>query len=263
MSELSFIKYQGLGNDFIVVEASDEYAVSPERARTLCDRHFGIGADGVLLVLPGKDGAHARMKVLNADGSVPEMCGNGLRCVVKHVGEARGLSEVVVETDAATFQCVRKSDGHITIDMGVVKPSHETRIDVDARGFTVREVDLGNPHAVIFEETSIREAATLGPRIEKLAAFPRGVNVEFVKDTGEALDVVVWERGVGLTLACGTGACAVARAAVDRGLRTAETDIAVKLPGGSLTIHIKSDGHLLMTGPAVRVFLGRLPPCAS
>ena len=262
MTELAFTKYQGLGNDFVVIDASDPEQMTPERAREICDRHFGIGADGVLLVLSGDKGAHARMKVLNADGSVPEMCGNGLRCVAEHVGRARNLPEVIVATDAGTFTCAR-TEGNVRVDMGIVAASVETRIEVAGRGYIVREVDMGNPHAVVFDAELARSdaAAKLGPKFQKHAQFPRGVNVEFVHDThNAALNVVVWERGVGLTLACGTGACAVARAAVDTMRRSVNEDILVALPGGTLTMRVERDNRLIMTGPAQRVFAGQLAP---
>jgi len=256
MRDAQFTKYQGLGNDFVLIDARDESAVRPEDARAMCDRHFGVGADGVLLVLPGERGAHARMRVLNADGSVPEMCGNGLRCVAEHVGRARGLREVVVATDAGVYTCVRGDADLVTVDMGQIAPSREERLVVAGRELTLHLVDMGNPHAVIFDATLAREAATLGPQIERHAAFPRGINVEFVTDTPASLDVVVWERGVGLTLACGTGACAVARAAVDTSRRPPNAPLLVRLPGGSLTLTVSTT--LKMQGPATPVFTGTL-----
>jgi diaminopimelate epimerase len=257
---LRFEKYEGLGNDFIVV-SGDDGAVTPERAVDLCDRHFGIGADGVLLVLaPRAPSAAARVRILNADGSVAEMCGNGVRCVARYVAELRGLHEgtLVIETDAGDRACDVRADGLVTVDMGIVRVLGDRRIDVDGDALSVTVADAGNPHAVLVGSYARGEVERLGPRIATHAAFPRGANVEFARLTGvpDALDVIVWERAVGLTLACGTGACATAAVACQKGLVGYGRPVSVRLPGGMLEIVVAGDGRTTMHGPARRVFAG-------
>ncbi|MGH7271589.1 MAG: diaminopimelate epimerase, partial [Polyangiaceae bacterium] len=221
---MQFFKYEGLGNDFVVVEASQEAAITPERAASLCDRRFGVGADGVLLILPARTpGADVRMRVLNADGSVPEMCGNGVRCVALHVARARGLSEgtVRVDTDAGVSACAvddAERQGIVTVEMGLVRLYGDRSIDVDGRRMTITVADAGNPHAVLFGAFARGDVDLLGPRLATHPDFPRGTNVEFSRVASDGIDLVVWERGVGITLACGTGACATTAVACEKGL---------------------------------------------
>lgn len=256
MESLDFEKYEGLGNDFVVIEAEDERAVSVARARELCDRRLGIGADGVLLVLPSKTaGTDGRMVVINADGSIPEMCGNGLRCVALHVARHKKLAEgtLTFDTDAGPKRCDVAGE-IITIDMGVVKHTG----DVTLEGITWSLGDAGNPHAITVHPASRAEIDTIGPRIEKNAHFPKGTNVEFavVKSPTE-IDLIVWERGVGITQACGTGACATAAVAIAKGWVPAGNEIRVNLLGGPLFIKLTEAGHAIMRGPAKFVFAGR------
>ncbi|MCA9618251.1 MAG: diaminopimelate epimerase, partial [Myxococcales bacterium] len=239
----------GLGNDFIVVTSS----IEPEHVVRLCDRHFGIGADGVLIVEPGP-----RMIVINADGSRPEMCGNGLRCVVGHLAEDEGATEdegeLSVATDAGDKRChYRRGPAgsvEVSVDMGPAK--------VDApfthRRFELTPVNMGNPHVVSFDDHEDADLDLIGPELQTLIAG--GVNVELCRLRGGGVDVAVWERGVGRTLACGTGACAVAAAACARGLHRYGEPLAVRLPGGTLTIVVPASGGVVMTGPAERVFVG-------
>ena len=265
MSTLPFEKYEGLGNDFIVVESRDEGLVSPSVAARLCDRHFGVGADGVLLVLPPRERAHlARMRVLNADGSMPEMCGNGLRCVALHVARTRGVHEGTYETDAGTRFC--RVDGlfgagaKITVDMGKVAWTGDRAIDIDGAKLVVSTADAGNPHAVAFGETSRAEIERLGPRVAEHPAFDGGTNVEFATLRDGRIDLVVWERGVGLTLACGTGACATVAVACEKGLLPFGAPVVVRLPGGDLEVTIARGDEAcraLMRGAAHHVFSGR------
>ena len=261
---MKFRKYEGLGNDFVVVDASDEGVVSPERAVALCDRRFGVGADGVLLVLPPrKDGCDVRMKVLNADGSVPEMCGNGVRCVAVHVARARGLREgtVRVETDAGASDCAVEDahdEGIVTVDMGVIQVAGDRHVEVDGKRVLVTVADAGNPHAVLFGTFARSDVDHLGPRIATHPDFPRGTNVEFSRVAADRIDLTVWERGVGVTLACGTGACATAAVAVSKGLARRGVPIVVRLPGGRLEITIDDAGRATMRGPARFVFSGVL-----
>jgi diaminopimelate epimerase len=258
----AFSKYEGLGNDFVVVDAVREDAISAALAMDLCDRRRGIGADGVLLVLPARGEGDARMKVINADGSVPEMCGNGLRCVALHVARARGTStsELVFDTDAGPRRCTiddAGARGLVTVDMGIVRIDGTRDVDLGSATLTVEVADTGNPHAILFGEWARWEVDSIGPRIEKNLAFPAGTNVEFARAKGRQIDLVVWERGVGVTLACGTGACATAAVACARELAPYDTPIAVNLPGGTLDITIdRASGRAIMSGPARRVFAG-------
>ncbi|HEY5240153.1 MAG TPA: diaminopimelate epimerase [Polyangiaceae bacterium] len=258
-ASLSFEKYEGLGNDFILVDVADADAITSEEATRLCDRRFGVGADGVILVMPPVTSASdARIRVLNADGSVPEMCGNGVRCVALHVAAARKQANgaVRLETDAGERTCVLDGDGMVTVDMGVVRVLGDRAVDVDGRSIVVTVADAGNPHAVLFGTFARRDVEHLGPRIATHPAFPRGTNVEFAGAPGNGLDLVVWERGVGITMACGTGACATVAVACEKGLAVRGKPIAVRLPGGRLDVTVGDDGRTTMRGPARRVFSG-------
>jgi diaminopimelate epimerase len=256
---LRFQKYEGLGNDFVVVDAEADDAVSPERAAQLCDRRFGVGADGVILVLPARaPGCDARMRVLNADGSIPEMCGNGIRCVAVHVAGARGIGAglVRIDTDSGERACQVEAGGTVTVDMGIVRVLGDRAVDVDGRSVVLALADAGNPHAVLFGSFARGDVEHLGPRIATHAAFPRGTNVEFACVVGDGIDLVVWERGVGITMACGTGACATAAVARDKGLVGRAQRVTVRLPGGSLEIAVADDGRATMRGPARHVYSG-------
>lgn len=262
MQALAFHKYEGLGNDFVLVEGDREDGVSPDLARAICDRRVGVGADGVLLVLPPRTArAQARMRVLNADGSIPEMCGNGLRCAALHVARSRGLArgELVFDTDAGERACQIDDEagaGLVTVDMGVVRVGRDERVDVDGQAWDVTLADAGNPHAITTREASRGAIAVVGPRIERDARFPAGTNVEFARFRGAEVDLVVWERGVGVTMACGTGACATVAVGVAKGWVPAGQETTVHLPGGPLSITINEDGRAIMRGPARHVFSG-------
>lgn len=253
-----FFKYEGLGNDFVVIEATRDDAVPVEVARRLCDRRLGVGADGVLLVLPGRSaGADGRMVVINADGSIPEMCGNGLRCVALHVARSRNLSEGTLhfDTDAGEKRC-DVAGNIVTIDMGVVKHTG----DVELEGFSWSLGDAGNPHAITIQPADRQTIETVGPRVEKHAHFPSGTNVEFaVVRTEKEIDLIVWERGVGITQACGTGACATVAVAIAKGWIPPGNEVTVNLIGGPLVIRMTPDGHAIMRGPANFVFRGSTP----
>jgi diaminopimelate epimerase len=262
---LAFHKYEGLGNDFVLVEAEHETAVTAELARTLCDRRFGVGGDGVLLVLPPVTAAaSARMRVLNADGSVPEMCGNGLRCAVLHVARSRQQTsgELTFDTDAGVRPCViddHDRRGLVTVDMGVVRVTGDVAIDVG--GGDVWELalaDAGNPHAITTRATTREVMERVGPRLATHERFPAGTNVEFAAFGKGRIDLVVWERGVGITHACGTGACATAAVGVAKGLVARDEEVAVHLPGGLLFVTIRADGRAIMRGPARHVFSGEV-----
>jgi diaminopimelate epimerase len=258
---LPFDKYEGLGNDFILIESNDEASITPARAAELCDRRFGIGADGVLLVLPPRrTGCAARMRVLNADGSLPEMCGNGVRCVALHVAEARGQhgGTVRIETDAGERACALEDDGGVTVDMGIVRVLGERAVEIDGRSVVVSLADAGNPHAVLFGAFSLQDVEHLGPRLATHPAFPRGTNVELACVLSDGIDLVVWERGVGITMACGTGACATVAVACAKELVVRGRPHAVRLPGGRLDVTIDAAGRATMRGPARHVFAGTI-----
>jgi diaminopimelate epimerase len=263
MSTLTFAKYEGLGNDFIVVEAVSEAAFPAELAKRLCDRHFGIGADGVLLVLPpASREARARMVVLNADGSRPEMCGNGVRCVALHLAlkDELAAGALTIDSDAGPRRITLERAGSsamAAVEMGhaVLEPELVQRFR--GRDLSFSRVSMGNPHAIAFD-TELGESALdeLGPELS--ARVPGGSNVELVSSKGaRELELLVWERGVGRTLACGTGACATAVAAAITGRAPFDQPIRVGLPGGDLEITVRRETlAVTMRGPARLVFSG-------
>ncbi len=260
----SFEKLEGLGNDFIVVRASREADVAREWARAVCYRRRGIGGDGVLVMLPPEtEGADARMRVINADGSVPEMCGNGLRCAALHLALLRGLSrgELRIETDAGVRSCTFERDGDtalVVADMGLVRVLEDVEVQAAGERVVLTRADAGNPHAVSFRPVTRAEFERLGPALSVAPVFARGTNVEFVSVGTDGLDVLVWERGAGPTLACGTGACAAAAVALAKGLVPARDSILVRLPGGPLEVLFdRATGKTTIRGPARRVFSGR------
>ena len=286
---MKFAKYHGAGNDFVVVDlranpqSADALAIQdPEVVRRVCDRQFGVGGDGVLAVLPPiSPDSDARMRVLNADGSEAEMCGNGIRCVVRELAERGGVAKktLAIDTGAGRLVCELSGDG-VTVAMGrarlergeigMIGPAKERCVDqpIEARGRTLRvtAVSMGNPHAVIFvDDPDLLELAkSLGPTLEHHAWFPNRTNVEFVRVRSKTeLDVVVWERGCGITLACGTGACATVAAAIVNGRADFDTDVRVNLLGGTLSIRVLPNmADVLMHGPATHVFDGVLEPRA-
>jgi diaminopimelate epimerase len=270
----------GLGNDFVVVDCiTHPYNVEQlvAAAPFLCDRHFGIGGDGLILVLPSLDGDF-RMRIINSDGSEPEMCGNGIRCFARYVYE-HGLTtktQLMVNTLAGLI-CPELvlEDGHmraVRVDMGEPRLERseipmqgpagqvlEEPLQVNGSGYRVTAVSMGNPHAVIFvENADAFPVEQVGPKIETHPDFPRKTNVEFVQVINPThLKMRVWERGAGITLACGTGACATLVAGVLTG--HAERTAVVDLPGGPLEIAWSdADNHVYMTGPAEEVFGGTI-----
>ena len=261
---MRFAKLHGLGNDFVLLDLrglSDARPPSAERALSLCDRHRGIGADGVLTLLDGD-----RLVIHNADGSVPEMCGNGARCAALWIATDRctrpaPASEVVLHTDAGPRPCGVRAEspgsGLVEVEMGVAEVSVARGLP---GGFTAVPVSTGNPHRVIFtdgpRERLTELARTAGPGLCRA----EDANIEFVARAGEARYLVsVWERGAGFTEACGTGACAVAAAAVERGEVEAGREIAVELPGGPLAIwRDPRTGQMRMRGPAELVYRGEM-----
>jgi len=260
MTQLTFQKWDGLGNDFIIVEAADESAwPSAELVRRLCDRRRGVGADGVLVVEPAREGRAAKMIVFNADASRPEMCGNGLRCVAAYVAAPRSSSLLVVETDAGFRSCTvqrEEDEADVEVDMGVPSFRGELRLDFSGSCFTFHRAAIGNPHAVTFDPCPPSLAAQVGPAVE--GSLPGGANVEFATIRDDAIDITVWERGVGFTQACGTGACAVLAVACELGIAKYGELTTMRLPGGALQIRVDGRvGHperITMRGPARRAF---------
>lgn len=270
-----FDKIEGLGNDFIVVDAAAFPDLSVSRARALCDRHRGIGADGVLIVDP----IAMSMRVINADGSRPEMCGNGIRCVMLWLaqrGRAHVGSTLAIATDAGAHACTLLSfeagDAEVRVAMRpyAIEPERAlvaSEVPLIEADFPAEDghhvigtyVSMGNPHFVIFDAAAQR-AADVAPAIERHRLFPSRVNVGLAEQTGpSALTLRVFERGVGYTEACGTGACAAAAAAVETGRMNRGEPIAVTLPGGELEIIVGERGTpVYMTGPAHHVFRGEL-----
>ncbi len=249
---MDFVKMEGLGNDFVIVEGPA--VVSRSDVQRLCDRRFGVGADGVLMATP-LGGQKVAMEYWNADGGKAEMCGNGLRCIAK-LAVARGWVDnapMEIETAVGPLGAEVLDDGRVRALMG-----HPKRGDSDSvavAGVTVHPVSVGNPHAVIFvDDPFAADVTELGPRIERDPIFPNGTNVEFVKvESGNRIRMRIWERGVGETMASGTGATAAAFAAAL--YEGAQSPIDVLLPGGNLTVEIVDD-EAWVTGPANFVFSG-------
>lgn len=263
MRALRFDKLEGLGNDFILVERDGP--LSADQVAELCDRHFGVGADGVLHVLPPSTrGARARMLVMNADGSQPEMCGNGLRCVALALAQKDAATAIsyAIDTDAGTLACEVERDGdsaQVRVNMGRGQPHgvHAARFEGSELGF--ERVSIGNPHAILLDASYDAAALDrLGPLVSGQIAG--GTNVELVRALAPGrFELLVWERGVGRTLACGTGAAATAVALCRSGRAKFGEPIEIRLPGGPLEIAV-TEGTLAVSvkGPARRVFSGEV-----
>lgn len=251
----------------------DRRALSPEAlehevaalqplAQTLCDRRTGVGGDGLLVVGSGPPGTDGSMLVINPDGSRPEMCGNGLRCVAQHLAEFVGRNTLLVQTDAGTKTCTVTGAGReveVGVDMG---PGVDLGTRTVASGRSYRAVSMGNPHAIAFvDEDPHPLCRAEGPAAELDAVFENRTNVEFARMAEGRMTLWVWERGCGITQACGTGACAAACAAVWSGLHPHDQPLAVDLPGGRLWITVPQDpaGGVHMRGPARIVFDGAVP----
>ena len=273
---LRFTKMHGCGNDYVYINCFEETVEDPAAlAVRLSDRHKGIGGDGVILICPS-DVADAKMRMFNLDGSEGKMCGNGIRCVAKYVfdhGIAR-KEELKIETLSGVKTClIHEENGEavsVTVDMGkaILRPGEipvalpgdcviHQNVEVAGGIYEITCVSMGNPHCVIFgEDPDGLELSEIGPRFEHDPLFPQGVNTEFIQVLdGHTLKMRVWERGSGETMACGTGACASAVAAVLCGYCPMGEDILVRLRGGDLTIRYEQD-RVWMTGEAVTVFQG-------
>ncbi len=266
----AFLKMHGLGNDFVVFDGrKNAIVLSPGLARAVADRRFGIGCDQVIVIEKARNGADAAMRILNADGGEVEACGNAARCVARVLMEEKDGTETEIETVGGLLHCIDADNGRVTVDMGPprldwkeiplahAEDTNTFRFGVDGRDYIAAAVSVGNPHCVLFMDDAERAAvAELGPKIEHHALFPQRTNVEFVTvQSPKRLRMRVWERGVGITQACGTGACATAVAAHRRGL--AERNVEVVLDGGTLAITWReSDNHVLMTGASSLSFSG-------
>ena len=255
-----FAKYHATENDFVVLVDTE---VSPELARRVCDRHRGVGADGLLSL--NRDGDHFRMVIYNADGSRPEMCGNGFRCAIKHLVDQRLMQPPYrLMTDAGLLNARTEVGGdgkvsEVSVDLGPPRtPVSEARVEIGGEVIIGHEVSMGNPHFVVASNNPAEDAQRLGPVLSKHPHFPKQVNVEFVNFLEQhQVTAVVFERGVGITRACGTGACAAA--VVGASLGHTSWPLSVKLPGGTLRIEHLKDGHIEMTGSVVHVFDGQWP----
>jgi len=236
--------------------------VAESSVRRLCDRHFGIGGDGILFVGPGRTaGAAATMVIRNADGSQPEMCGNGIRCVALHVArkEGRDKADLTIDTDAGPLLCKVEKD-QVEVEMGNLTELGPIDVTVEGRVHRFARLSAGNPHAITFAAYDSREIDLIGPAVATSPLFPEGTNVEFARlaDDG-SIDLVVWERGVGRTLACGTGASATVGAACLARRRSFDEFVEVRLPGGPLRVRVQR-GTLAATmrGPARLIFEGEV-----
>lgn len=267
----AFLKMHGLGNDFAVFDARNgPVALDAATARAIADRRRGIGCDQVIVIAPAARGADAAMRIYNADGGEVESCGNAARCVAQLLMAEKGTETVRLETAGGPLLCSRHND-LITVDMGAPRfdwkdipmsgPTDTSKFNFAVDGVQVEAsaVSVGNPHCVIFVgDANSAPVAEVGPQIERHLLFPERTNVEFATvQSQERIRMRVWERGAGITQACGTGACATAVAAARRGLTGRKVDVA--LDGGVLTIEWReSDGHVLMTGPATLAFRGEI-----
>jgi diaminopimelate epimerase len=253
------VKSHGLGNDYIVIDpATVPFRVTPEAVRLICDRHLGVGSDGILLVAPG-DGADFGLRIFNPDGSEAEKSGNGLRIFAKFLRE-RGYTDrdrFTVSTLGGRVTCsLELADGRvaqITVDMGKARFDPLDAIDVDGRRFEVTSVSLGNPHCVIVvPDLGTVDVHGLGPKIEHHPTFPKRTNVQFAQVLSRAeVRILIWERGAGYTLASGSSSCAVVAACHRRGL--VDRDVTVSMAGGELRIAMAEDGELRMRGPAEEI----------
>lgn len=257
---MRFTKMHGVGNDFLIFDRGEVLSVDlPRLARRACDRHFGVGADGILVPQPSEV-ADLKMVYLNSDGSTAEMCGNGIRCLARYARDHRlvGGESLTIETEAGIKKLLLQKDGSSRVDIGTPVFNSGVRLG----GFNFLRVSVGNPHAVVFleseEEVEALDLGAVGPPIESNSIFPKGANVEFVfvRDTTD-LRMRIWERGAGETLGSGTGSGAVAVAAMRLGF--VESPVRVHLDGGTVEIEWAGDGEpAYMTGPAEYVCEGRL-----
>lgn len=286
----SFRKYHGLGNDFVLIDNRHDVApvLTPTESVAVCDRHTGVGADGVIFLLPASEPtSDLTMRLYNSDGSEPEMCGNGIRCLARFASDlgvpSRISNKYTVNTLAGPMVLELLPSADVKVDMGlpITSPSEaipttlavptDTLRNVADRDWTMCCVSMGNPHAIMFVDDDQlyrqldQDLEVIGPKFEHHEVFPQRTNTEFIRMISPTeCDMLVWERGAGRTRACGTGACAVVVAAVLTGRAKKDTEVVVHLPGGDLIIEWSSTtNHVFMTGPAELVFEGQLAKLES
>lgn len=277
---IAFQKYHGLGNDFVLIDNrhQGEPLLTPEQAMKVCDRNFGVGADGVIFLLPGTAETDYTMRIFNADGSEPEMCGNGIRCLARFIADLEGVETATyrIHTPAGLITPQIHAEGQVTVDMGQprltaaqiptalgtpTEPVINQALEVAGQSWLVTCVSMGNPHCITFvEDVAAIPLGALGPEFEHHPVFPQRTNTEFIEVVQpDYLKMRVWERGAGATLACGTGACAALVAGVLTG--RCQRRATVELPGGCLEIDWPDANQpVAMTGPAQLVFTGHLNP---
>ena len=268
---IPFTKMHGLGNDFVVLDLRDgSTAPDADAARAIADRRRGVGCDQLILIEPaGIEGADARLRFLNSDGSESGACGNGTRCVASVLMRESGTDRLVMETLAGRLAAIPAAKGEFTVDMGPARLGwHDIPLaeECDTLHLDIAQgplegpvaVNMGNPHCVFFvEDAEDIELAAFGPQIEHHPLFPERTNVEVATVIDrERIRLRVWERGAGITLACGSGACATAVAAVRQGLTDRKVELI--MDGGSLTAEWREDNHVLLTGPVATSFTGML-----
>lgn len=275
---MKFTKMHGLGNDFVMVDGFKEDIADPNQlAEAICDRHFGVGADGLILILPSKqEDADFRMRIFNSDGSEPEMCGNGIRCFGKYLYDhdltektkirVETLAGIIVpeliieENQVEAVQVDMGQPGLGSTDIPITGVNKDKvikeKLEVGNEEYEITAVSMGNPHTVIFVDDADDFPVTeVGPKVEEHPRFPEKTNVEFIEVMNRSeIKMRVWERGAGVTLACGTGACGSTVASILNDYTDQEVE--VHLLGGDLTIEWAEDSHVYMTGPAEEVFVG-------
>ena len=282
--KVKFFKMHGLGNDFIMIEDLEKKLEDPQKlAVTLCDRHFGIGADGIILIQKTDlTDADFKMRIFNPDGSEAEMCGNGIRCFAHylHIKNLTEKKKLKIETLAGIIkpEIIDYGAHESTVKVNMGKPRYtldslnvnkelindkrehlwEYPIIIEGTEYKLNGVSMGNPHVVIYvDDLDDIELNKLGPTIENNPLFNKGTNVEFVKIINKKeLDVKVWERGAGITLACGTGACATAAVSIEQ--ERVSNNVKINLPGGPLEISKNENNEMMMTGPSTFVFKGEI-----
>lgn len=265
--KLTFMKMHGAGNDFVFLD-DEKTKVSPALAQKLLDRHFGVGGDQLLVLKKGTNGARFAVDIWNADGSKAEMCGNGVRAVAYYLRDHKKVKDSFQLKTGAGLIGINQSKGKIEVDMGepildgenipvqATGPIIDWPLKIGDQEFRIHAVSMGNPHAVIFtKDLDGVNLPVVGPQIERNAFFPRRVNVHFVQvESKKRVRVRHWERGSGITLACGTGACAVGVAAARAGLTDREIDVSV--PGGKLGVRWAANNHVFLSGPAETTYKG-------
>ena len=269
---MKFEKWQACGNDFIIIkeelfdkflhqEIEEQKKKDCQLIRNLCETHYGIGADGILEVLPSEKG-DGRMVIWNKDGTEAEMCGNGIRCAAKILARELNKGELFIETLAGVKKATIEGD-YVSVEMGIPKIIWKGEVDLtNGKTFSATYLTIGNPHCIIFiDEITDEEVELYGSKLSCLPRFPAGANVEFVSlclDNKYRIRARVWERGVGRTLACGTGACASAYAFYERGL--VKKNVTIILDGGEVLVNVLEKDNILMSGDAKLVYTGEFDP---